>query len=131
MESLKSPRTKDKGQRLARNDSRSMIETRYTRMLLESSDISWFSNFLAEAANWALLAGYLVIPGTFTSLQKSGALHKGLNKDEAGQAILNTIQHPPLLAIACSIFVLAVVIIVWLFWELRNNYIWLMNRIFM
>lgn len=125
------PITKDKDQVLARNDSGSMIETRYTRMLLESSDISWFNNFLADAANWVLLGGYLVIPGTFTSLQKSDALHKGLNKDEAGQAILNTIQHLPLLVITCSFFTLAIVIMVWLFWELRNNYIWLISRLFM
>jgi hypothetical protein len=47
------------------------LETRYVRMIVESDEIPWKYNVLASAANWILLAGYLVVPGTFTSLQKS------------------------------------------------------------
>jgi hypothetical protein len=47
------------------------IETEYVHMLLELDTIDWVYNFLSSFANWTLLAGYLVIPGTFTTLQKS------------------------------------------------------------
>jgi hypothetical protein len=109
----------------------SVIETRYVRMLLELDNIPWFYNTSASAAHWALLAGYLVIPGTFTSLQKSDFLTEGLETNRTGKAILSTIQNPPLLVIACFLMVLGSVMISWLAWERRENYIWLINRLFM
>ncbi|KAF4182504.1 hypothetical protein CNMCM8694_006752 [Aspergillus lentulus] len=111
-------------------ESASVIETRYVRMLLELDYIPWFYNTSASAAHWALLAGYLVIPGTFTSLQKSDILTEGLETNRTGKAILSTIQNPPLLAIACFLMVLGSVIISWLTWERKENYIWLVNRLF-
>jgi hypothetical protein len=116
---------------LPETESSSVIETRYVRMLLELDNIPWFYNTSASAAHWALLAGYLVIPGTFTSLQKSDFLTEGLETNRTGKAILSTIQNPPLLAIACFLMVLGSVMISWLTWERRENYIWLINRLFM
>lgn len=98
-------------------------------MLLD--EVPWYLNLLAEFAHWALLAGYLVIPGTFTSLQKSDTLEESLGKTKAGKVILNTIQNPPLVAIAVILFALGAVLIAWLFWERKANYIWLVNRLFM
>lgn len=43
-------------------------ETIYARMLREEVDIDIRFSITVSAANWALLAGYLVIPGTFTLL---------------------------------------------------------------
>jgi hypothetical protein len=107
------------------------LETRYVRMIVESNEIPWKFNALASAANWILLAGYLVVPGTFTSLQKSDTLSDDLAKNVAGNVLLNTIQNPPLLAISCLFFVLGSVLIGWLFSEYKGNYIWLINRLFM
>ncbi|KAK5677002.1 hypothetical protein LTS12_029477, partial [Elasticomyces elasticus] len=104
------------------------IETQYEQMLLD--EVPWYLNLLAEFAHWALLAGYLVIPGTFTSLQKSDTLEESLGKTKAGKVILNTIQNPPLVAIAVILFALGAVLIAWLFWERKANYIWLVNRLF-
>ncbi|KAG2016663.1 hypothetical protein GB937_006142 [Aspergillus fischeri] len=87
-------------------ESASVIETRYVRMLLELDYIPWFYNTSASTAHWVLLARYLVILGTFTSLQKSDFLTEGLETNRAGKAILSTIQNPPLLAIACFLMVL-------------------------
>jgi hypothetical protein len=100
-------------------------------MLLELDNIPWFYNTLASAAHWALLARYLVILGTFTSLQKSDFLTEGLETNHTGKAILSIIQNPPLLAIACFLMVLGSVMISWLTWERRENYIWLINQLFM
>lgn len=67
-----------------------------------------------SAANWILLAEYLVIPGTFTSLQNSDKVEEALQSSNAGQIALRTIQNPPLLAIACLFYVSGIVALVWL-----------------
>ncbi|KAH3056564.1 hypothetical protein KXW16_005579 [Aspergillus fumigatus] len=72
------------------------VETEYMLMVLELENIHWSYNFLSSFASWVLLAGYLVIPGTFTTLQKSENLKSGLQDGRAGKAILSTIQNPPL-----------------------------------
>ncbi|KAJ6168715.1 hypothetical protein N7497_001558 [Penicillium chrysogenum] len=97
------------------------FESSYMRMIMEADEISWQDNVLASTAHWILLAGYLVIPGTFTSLQKSDTIHNGLADNEAGEWILNTIQNPPLLATACVLFVSGLAIMSWLFWEYRGE----------
>ncbi|KAJ5741591.1 hypothetical protein N7533_011000 [Penicillium manginii] len=107
------------------------FETRYARMIVEADEVPWQYNILASAAHWILLAGYLVVPGTFTSLQKSDAVSKDFMASEAGEMVLDKIQNPPLLAIACFLFVTGLIIMAWLYWEHRGNYIWLINRIFM
>lgn len=107
------------------------LETCYVRMILEADKIPWQHNLLASGAHWVLLAGYLVVPGTFTSLQASATLHNTLSDNEAGEVILNRIQNPPLLALACVLFVVGLTLMGWLYHEYRSNYIWLINRIFM
>ncbi|KAE8371414.1 hypothetical protein BDV26DRAFT_302789 [Aspergillus bertholletiae] len=115
---------------LCRRNSGLAIETRYIQMLLELDYIPWFYNVFASAGHWVLLAGYLVIPGTFTSLQKSKALNESLENNNVGHAILKSIQNPPLLGISCFLLVLGSILMAWLAWERRNNYIWLISRLF-
>ncbi|GFF63715.1 hypothetical protein IFM51744_11168 [Aspergillus udagawae] len=104
--------------------------SRYIQMLLDVDHMPWIYNVVASVANWILLAGYLVVPGTFTSLQKSHKIEQTLGDDDAGKAILGTIQNPPLLAIACVLFAAGAALLAWLYWEWRKNYIWLVSRIF-
>ncbi|CAG8893548.1 unnamed protein product [Penicillium nalgiovense] len=89
-------------------------ETSYVRMLREEAEMDMRFSITVGAANWALLAGYLVIPGTFTSLQTSN-------------------QNPPLLAIACLLFASGIAALMWLmhFPNLRGNYPWLINKVFL
>ncbi|KAI3054281.1 hypothetical protein CBS147353_11464 [Aspergillus niger] len=105
--------------------------TRYIEMLLEVDHMPWVYNIIASAAHWVLLAGYLVIPGTFTSLQKSEKLEQALIGNGANKAVLNKIQNPPLLAIACVFFAVGTTLLTWLCWTWRSNYIWLVGRVFM
>jgi hypothetical protein len=100
-------------------------------MLLELQNIHWMYNSTASLANWMLLAGYLVIPGTFTSLQKSDSIVDKLSQDHAEKAILETIQNPPLVAIAWSLLSIGIGTICFLFNRWRRNYLWLINRLFM
>ncbi|KAL2801547.1 hypothetical protein BJX63DRAFT_417150 [Aspergillus granulosus] len=104
--------------------------SRYIRMLLQVDHMPWIYNAMASVANWVLLSGYLVIPGTFTTLQKSQKVEQALVDNSAGKAILGSIQNPPLLAIACVLFAVGAMLLAWLFWEWRENYIWIANRIF-
>lgn len=105
-------------------------QTRYMQMLLEVDYMPWMYNVIASIAHWTLLAGYLMVPGTFTALQRSGQVQDALAKDDVGQAVLSTIQNPPLLAITCILFVASTAALGWLYWEWRSNYIWLVNRLF-
>ncbi|KAF7588274.1 hypothetical protein BBP40_005928 [Aspergillus hancockii] len=107
------------------------LNTRYLEMLVELDNMWWVYNLAASIAHWVLLAGYLVIPGTFTSLGRSNEVEKTLQGNGAGEAILGTIQNPPLLVIACLFFAAGVLIFSWLYWEMKTNYIWLVSRIFM
>jgi hypothetical protein len=116
---------------LSRSDTSLTIETEYVRMLLELQDIHWLYNFMASLAAWMLLAGYLVIPGTFTSLQKSDSLTNKVAQNDAEKAILNTIQNPPLVAIAWALLGIGAAIMSFLFYRWRRNYLWLINRLFM
>ncbi|GLA79171.1 hypothetical protein CBS63078_10970 [Aspergillus niger] len=105
--------------------------SRYIQMLLEVDHMPWIYNIIASVAHWVLLAGYLVIPGTFTSLQTSEKLKQALIGNGANKAVLNKIQNPPLLAIACVFFAIGAALLIWLCWKWRSNYIWLVGRVFL
>lgn len=100
-------------------------------MLVEVDYMPWIYNAAASTAHWVLLAGYLVIPGTFTSLQRSSKVEQALKENETGNIILSTIQNPLLLAIACSFWAAGAMLLAWLCWEWKSNYLWLINRVFM
>lgn len=129
METSQAPASSQENVPVNRTNTLRSMETQYEQMLLDEAP--WYLNLLAEFAHWALLAGYLVIPGTFTSLQKSDTLEKSLDKTNTGKLIFNTIQNPPLVAIAVFLFVLGIVLTAWLFWKRKGNYIWLVDRLFM
>jgi hypothetical protein len=44
--------------------------TRYVNMLLALDDIPQMFNMMASFFTWILLAGFVLFPGTFTSLQQ-------------------------------------------------------------
>lgn len=105
------------------------LDTRYVRMIVASDEVPWEVNVLASAANWILLAGYLVIPGTFTSMSNSSALQNTLQGSNAGEAVLKTVQNPPILVIGCLFFAIGSAISALLYWLHPTNYIWLINRL--
>jgi hypothetical protein len=100
-------------------------------MMVEADRVPWQYNIMASAAHWILLAGYLVVPGTFTSLQASDEVHSSLSGNKTGALILSTIQNPPLLALAAVFFFSGIAIMGWLYWEYQSNYIWLISHIFL
>lgn len=108
-------------------------DTEYVKMLKDEAEMETRYNIRVSAANWALLAGYLVVPGTFTSLQKSSQVEEALSNNKAGQIVIHTIQNPPLLAIACLFFLSAITVMGFLIrvHKIRSCYTWLINKWFM
>jgi hypothetical protein len=71
--------------------TRSQMETQYVNMLLAKDEIHVIYNALAGFFTWILLAGLLLFPGTFTSLQNVQS-----QVGATGQEVLNDITHLPL-----------------------------------
>ncbi|ERF69233.1 hypothetical protein EPUS_01190 [Endocarpon pusillum Z07020] len=108
-------------------------ETEYMGMLLHMSQVIEkrpYWNILAAACTWILLAGFIVLPGTYTNFQNSDII-EAAKKDQSnvGNKILASIANIGLLivaAILCGVGVLGVTGL-WLKW--RANYIWLINKV--
>lgn len=105
----------------------------YVKMLKGEAEMDIKYNLAASSANWSLLAGYLVVPGTFTSLQHSNEVENALQVNKTGKAILQAIQNPPLLIIACVFFAGGSIALLCLLRssKIKHNYPWLINKIFM
>ncbi|KAJ5239563.1 hypothetical protein N7468_004182 [Penicillium chermesinum] len=97
----------------------------YIQKVVEADQVLWEYNILASIAHWVLLAGYLILPGTFTSLQNSDGISHKLGQSQTGKAILNQIQNPPLIVLGCLFFFIGTCGIGGLYWKHQNNYIWL------
>lgn len=67
-------------------------------MLLAQDTIPRFHTILAATFTWVLLAGFLVFPGTFTSLQKLEVDQD----DEAGKRVLTAVQNVQLIYVGAA-----------------------------
>ncbi|KAF7370568.1 hypothetical protein MSAN_00689200 [Mycena sanguinolenta] len=103
----------------------SQMDTRYVRMLLAIDDIPSVYNILANFFTWILLAGFVLFPGTFTSLQQNSQL------SAIGVTAVNVVKHVTLYVIAwvCTGVGAAGMVYLWIKW--RGNYIWCLDRIFL
>ncbi|MCJ1253090.1 hypothetical protein MMC24_000897 [Lignoscripta atroalba] len=113
---------------------RPTVQTQYMDMLLHMDTIPRLDNFLSSFFTWLLLAGYVVFPGTFTTISDSDN-NKLTQAWEDGNAVERTIlagvRNAPLMyiaAICCSIGGCGMV---WLWWKWRRNYVWIVNSIFL
>jgi hypothetical protein len=106
-------------------------QTQYMDMLLHLDQIPRLHNILAAAFTWILLAGFLVIPGTFTSFKNSDAFKNSNNNDALEQKILHSVANIGLLWVSGVCCVTGLLGCCWLWFVWRKNYIWLINRIFL
>jgi hypothetical protein len=97
------------------------------KMLLQLDKIPELHNILASFFTWLLLAGYIVLPGTVTSLRNSRTLADGASK--AGKVVVKAVQNLPLLAVAICCCVAGANGMFSLGWVWRVNYVWLVNRL--
>lgn len=102
-------------------------------MLLHSDQIPKLHNILAAIFGWILLAGFLVIPGTFTSF-KDSRTYQNATGDEASDianSIVNAVDNVPLIYVSAVLSGLGALGCIWLWLRWRKNYVWLVNRIFL
>ncbi len=63
----------------------SQMDTQYVNMMLALDDIPALHNLAASFFAWILLAGFILFPGTFTSLQNIGPQTGTLGQELIGQ----------------------------------------------
>lgn len=102
-------------------------QTRYVEMLVSQYEIPRLNNILASFFGWLLLAGFVVLPGTFTSIQELSTEHDLAEANE----FLHSVQNLPLVIIAAIVCGLGALGLLWLAFCWRKNYVWLLNRIFL
>ncbi|KAK7006197.1 hypothetical protein R3P38DRAFT_3037254 [Favolaschia claudopus] len=105
--------------------SMSQMDTRYVRMLLAIDSIPPLYNILASFFTWILLAGFVLFPGTFTSLQSNPEL------GALGVTAVNVVKHVSLYVIAWVCTATGAIGMAWLWYRWRLNYIWCLNRVFL
>jgi hypothetical protein len=104
------------------------VQTRYVSMLLHLDDIPRLHNILAAVFTWILLAGFLVIPGTFTTFKNRTDTS---NSNSVEDAIVHSIAHVGLVWVSGAFCVIGAVGCCWLWFLWRQNYVWLINKIFL
>jgi len=111
----------------ALSPTRSQMDTQYVNMLLAVDDIPRMDHFLAKFFTWILLAGFVLFPGTFSSIQNVPASR--LNDTE--ERLLRSVKNLPLFIIAWICCGIGATGMAWLWFKWWNNYIWVVNNIFM
>ncbi|KAF8154712.1 hypothetical protein B0H34DRAFT_717552 [Crassisporium funariophilum] len=105
--------------------TQSQMDTQYVNMLLALDDIPRLHNMYAGFFTWILLAGFILFPGTFTSLQNLSA------SGQVESRLVNAVTHIPLFVIAWLCCGIGGTGMMWLWWRWRKNYLWALNRIFL
>ncbi|PVI06399.1 hypothetical protein DM02DRAFT_514975 [Periconia macrospinosa] len=105
-------------------------QTRYVDMLLELDKMPMLHNILASLFTWILLAGYIVFPATFNKLQKDERLDEKANTELKSEA-LATARNIPFLYVAAVLCGVGVLGSLWLWRIHHNNYVWVINRVFL
>lgn len=99
-------------------------------MLLSLDKIPRLHNILASFFGWVLLAGFIVLPGTFTSLAKLQN-NDVVAKTPGAADVLDTVASLPLLVVAAACCGVGYAGNLWLSVRWRLNYVWLINRLYM
>lgn len=103
-------------------------QSRYVEMLLGLDTIPRLHNIYASLFLWIQLSGYVVFPGTFTSLADLSD-DPNVQANAAASAIVGHVKNVPLLIVAAVCCFVGSAGMVWLMIKWRRNYIWLLNRL--
>jgi hypothetical protein len=99
-------------------------------MLLSLDTIPRLHNIYASFFTWILLAGFIIFPGTFTSIQSLNSDSR-VESSATATAILHSFKHISLLVIAGICCGIGAIGMIWLWYKWASNYVWLLNRIFL
>ena len=100
-------------------------------MLLGLDSVPSSHNLLAAFCTWILLAGFIVVPGTFASIDHSKQLQQGAKNSKVEHAVLESVKHASLMVVAGLCCAVGGAGMIWLWWRWRHNYVWLINKIFL
>jgi hypothetical protein len=101
--------------------------TPYMEMCTKANKVPSIYNILAALFSWLTLAGFVVLPGTFTSLKHSTTL----SSSKGGEIVQKTVQNVPLLPMAGVMCGIGIVGTCWLWKKWRKEYVWLTGQIFL
>jgi hypothetical protein len=85
------------------------------------------ANIRAHIYSWLILAGFLVFPGTFSSLSTFTTLSNSAN----GELVQNAVKNIPLLPLAFLCCLVGTVKLAYIWRDQRTNYVWLISYIFL
>ena len=103
------------------------MRTPYMVMSLQANEAPRRDNIRAAVFSWITLAGFIVLPGTFTSLKNS----ESLEESESGKAVQVAVQNIPLLPVAAIWCLVGIIGSSWLWRKWCKNYVWLVTKIFL
>jgi hypothetical protein len=106
------------------------VQTRYIDMLLAMDTIPRLHNILSSFFTWILLAGFIIFPGTFTTIANLDN-NSQIQDNHTASTILASVKNIPLLVIAGVCSGIGTGGMVWLWWVWRQNYVWLLNKVFL
>lgn len=102
-------------------------------MLLHQSQVIGkkpYWNILAAASTWVLLAGFIVLPGTYNNFQKSDTLAEAKqDQSDVGNKILASISNIGLLVVASILCGMGILGIIGLWWKWKENYVWFIGKV--
>ena len=108
----------------------SSVQTRYVDMLLAMDTIPRLHNILSSFSTWILLAGFIIFPGTFTTISSLDN-EAAIQANHTASTIIASVKNIPLLVVAGVCTGIGAVGMVWLWWRWKQNYVWLLNKIFL
>jgi hypothetical protein len=103
------------------------LQTPYMVMSVQANLTAMKLDIYAVIFSWLILAGYVVLPNTFTSLQNADSLAATVG----GKAIQDAVRNVPLLPFAGLLCCIGAAGSCWLWWLQRRNYVWLVSHIFL
>lgn len=103
------------------------VQTRYMVMSIQANQVPIIFDICAGFSSWLTLAGFVVLPATFTSLKTSKTL-TGVAGGREIQEIVRNVELLPIAAILCCVGVASSS---WLWWRWHKNYLWIVSRIFL
>jgi hypothetical protein len=103
------------------------LQTPYMVMSVQANLTAMKLDVYAIIFSWLILAGYVVLPNTFTSLQNADSLAA----TAGGKAIQDAVRNVPLLPFAGVLCCIGAAGSCWLWWLRRRNYVWLISHIFL
>ena len=121
---LLEPMDRERGYSL---DKAPSMQTPYMVMSLQANEAPTRHNVLAALYSWLIPAGYVIFPGTFTSLKNS----RTLDNSTGGKIVQDTVQNVPLLPLAALCCIAGISGICWLWWTWQQNYVWLVRQVFL